>query len=66
MITTHANPDADALGSTLGLYHFLSEKGHRVTPTVPNSYPDFLNWMPGNKHVLNYEKAKNEGDTGTQ
>ena len=56
VITTHANPDADALGSSLGLYHFLQNKGHDVQVIVPNSYPDFISWMSGNGEVLNYEK----------
>ncbi|MEM6734907.1 MAG: DHH family phosphoesterase [Bacteroidota bacterium] len=62
VITTHANPDADALGSTLGMFQFLSELGHRVSSIVPNSYPDFLEWMPGREQVLNYEHTKEESD----
>lgn len=57
VITTHANPDADALGSSLGLHHFLVRLGHEVSTIVPNSYPDFLEWMPGNPLVINYEKS---------
>lgn len=56
VITTHANPDADALGSSLGLFHFLKNLEHEVSVIVPNSYPDFLEWMPGHKDVLDYEK----------
>lgn len=62
VITTHANPDADALGSSLGLHHFLIRMGHKVSTIVPNSYPDFLFWMPGHSMVLNYEKSKEESD----
>ena len=62
VITTHANPDADALGSALGLYHFLSHAGHDVQTIVPNSYPDFLEWMPGNEIVLNYEESREQSD----
>ena len=62
VITTHANPDADALGSSLGLHHFLVRLRHEVTTIVPNSYPDFLEWMSGNSLVINYEKSKNEAD----
>ena len=56
VIVTHANPDADALGSALGLFHFLKKAGHEVSPIVPNSYPEFLDWMPGNQEVINFEK----------
>ena len=51
-ITTHSNPDADALGSSLGLFHYLEAKGHDVTVITPTDYPDFLKWMPGNEKVI--------------
>jgi phosphoesterase RecJ-like protein len=52
LIMTHYNPDGDAIGSSLGLYHFLVDWGHQVDVVVPNSYPGFLQWMPGNERVL--------------
>ncbi|MEP0366750.1 MAG: bifunctional oligoribonuclease/PAP phosphatase NrnA [Cyclobacteriaceae bacterium] len=52
VITTHASPDADALGSSLGLYHFLHNRGHEVKVITPTSYPEFLCWMEGNDKVL--------------
>lgn len=54
-ITTHHKPDGDAIGSMLGLYHYLVKKGHTVTPVSPSEVPDFLMWMPGIENVLNYE-----------
>lgn len=54
-ITTHQKPDADAIGSTLGLYHYLKLKGHQPTVVVPNELPDFLHWMPGVDTILNFE-----------
>lgn len=51
VITMHASPDADALGSSLGLYHFLKNEGHSVQVVAPTEYPDFLRWMPGNNVV---------------
>ena len=56
VITTHANPDADALGSSLGLYHYLKKEGHDAHTVVPNSYPGFLEWMPENGKVINFEE----------
>ncbi|MGB3464570.1 MAG: bifunctional oligoribonuclease/PAP phosphatase NrnA [Cyclobacteriaceae bacterium] len=58
VITTHQNPDADALGSSLGLYNYLIKKGHQVTVITPTTYPDFLNWMKGNEHVLVYTEME--------
>lgn len=58
VILTHFKPDADALGSSLGLAGYLKKKGHRVKVITPSDYPDFLNWMPGNNDVLIYQKEK--------
>src|SRR4029450_12802465 len=55
IITTHHKPDGDAMGSSLALYHFLVQKGHRVQVITPSDYPDFLYWMPGNETVINFE-----------
>ena len=54
LITTHHKPDADALGSSLGLAGYLKKKGHQVTVITPSDYPAFLNWMEGNEDVLIY------------
>ncbi|WP_258102609.1 bifunctional oligoribonuclease/PAP phosphatase NrnA [Marinoscillum sp. MHG1-6] len=52
VITTHASPDADALGSSLGLYLFLKKNGHDVQVISPTEYPEFLFWMPGHDDVI--------------
>ncbi len=56
VIVTHFKPDADALGSSLGLAGFLKKKGHKVQVITPSDYPDFLSWMPGNNEVLALDK----------
>jgi len=56
IIVTHKSPDGDAIGSSLGLYNLLLKKGHQVTVIVPNEYPAFLHWLPGDEKVVNYEK----------
>ena len=53
-ITTHVKPDADALGSSLGLANYLLKKGHSVTVVTPTDYPSFLTWMKGNEDVLDF------------
>ena len=55
VITFHQKPDADAMGSALGLYHFLKQAGHTVTVISPTNWAGFLSWMPGCKKVLDYE-----------
>ena len=54
----HQKPDGDALGSSLGLYHFLVKMGHSVTVISPTNWPDFLTWLPGMKQVINYENQR--------
>lgn len=58
VIVPHKGPDGDAMGSTLGLMHFLRDKGHKVNVISPNDYPRFLKWLPGNDEVIIYEKDK--------
>lgn len=57
-IIPHRNPDGDAMGSTLGLYHFLLKNNHQAVVVSPNEFPDFLAWMPGSETVKIYEKDK--------
>lgn len=54
-ITTHKNPDGDAIGSSLALYEYLKLKKYHVNCIVPNSYPTFLAWLPGNEDILVFE-----------
>ncbi|HEY0298491.1 MAG TPA: bifunctional oligoribonuclease/PAP phosphatase NrnA [Arachidicoccus sp.] len=62
VITMHQKPDGDAMGSTLALYHFLKQFGHDVTVISPTNWANFLDWMPGVKDVLNYEKETGVSD----
>lgn len=56
-ITTHQNPDGDAMGSSLGLMHYLKKQGHDVKVVAPTPYADFLKWLPGNNEVIVYPFA---------
>lgn len=58
VITMHQKPDPDAMGSGLGLYHFLKLLGHSVTVISPTNWAGFLNWMPDCDKVLDYENYK--------
>ncbi len=60
VITTHQKPDGDAMGSSLGLYHFLTLLGHQVTVISPTNWAGFLNWMPGNDKVIDFEKEQHK------
>jgi bifunctional oligoribonuclease and PAP phosphatase NrnA len=63
VITTHQKPDADAMGSSLALYHFLNQFGHSVTVISPTNWATFLNWMPGCKTVLDFESPNDKANT---
>jgi phosphoesterase RecJ-like protein len=58
VITTHQKPDPDAMGSSLGLYHFLRQFKHEVTVISPTNWATWLNWMDGSSHVLDYESGR--------
>ena len=58
VIIPHRSPDGDAIGSTLGLYHFLLKNNQHPVVISPNEFPDFLAWMPGSEIVEIFEKDK--------
>jgi bifunctional oligoribonuclease and PAP phosphatase NrnA len=60
VITTHHKPDADALGSSLGLASFLTKKHHQVHVITPTDYPKFLHWMHGNDEVIVFNEGNEE------
>ena len=60
VITAHQKPDGDAMGSMLGLYHFLNQLGHDVTVISPTNWAAFLDWMPDVTQVIDFESNKKE------
>lgn len=61
VITTHRNPDGDAIGASLALYHYLNQFGHTVKVMAPSEYPDFLSWMPGAQDILIFDVHTEKG-----
>jgi bifunctional oligoribonuclease and PAP phosphatase NrnA len=55
-IIPHRNPDGDAMGATLGLFHILKQLHHHVVVMAPNEFPDFLAWLPDSEKVLLFER----------
>ena len=55
VITTHYKPDADAMGSSLGLKLFLEALGFHVNVVTPSDYATFLKWMKGNDQTIIFE-----------
>ncbi|OLY92710.1 phosphoesterase RecJ domain-containing protein [Cnuella takakiae] len=62
VVTMHQKPDADAMGSTLGLYHFLIQLGHDVQVISPTNWARWVDWMPGVANVLDYELHRSQAD----
>ncbi len=60
VIIPHKNPDGDAIGSTLGLWHYLLKVNQEATIISPNDYPKFLKWMPGSEQILNFERENSQ------
>ena len=60
VIIGHRNPDGDAVGSTLGLKHYLDKKGHHAQVVMPNEYPDFLHWIPGSETVYRFDRQNKQ------
>ncbi|NIJ51345.1 phosphoesterase RecJ-like protein [Dyadobacter arcticus] len=57
----HRDPDADALGSSLGWASYLTKKGHDVTVISPTEYAANLRWLAGMDQVLVFEKSSQQG-----
>jgi bifunctional oligoribonuclease and PAP phosphatase NrnA len=55
VIFSHVNPDGDAVGSAQGLYHYLKSTIPQVTVVLPNNFPAFLNWIPENEKILQFD-----------
>jgi phosphoesterase RecJ-like protein len=51
LIISHINPDGDAIGSQLALYHYLTSKGKKVWMMCPNNLQEFLKWMDGSDKI---------------
>ena len=62
VIIPHKNPDGDALGSCLGLKHFLDLMGHSCSVISPNDYPEFLEWIPGQEQIIKYNKSEEKSE----
>jgi phosphoesterase RecJ-like protein len=58
LITSHARPDGDAIGSVLGTGLALQNAGYQVQMVLSDSVPSALKFMPGSDQV----ETKSDGD----
>lgn len=47
LLGTHEHPDGDALGSTLALYHHLTNQGKEVVAFIPDEAAPLFEFLPG-------------------
>ena len=58
VVTTHMNPDGDALGSQLVMGRFLRDQGHEVHLINQDASPDNLHFLEGAADVAVYDEAQ--------
>ncbi|HNQ83806.1 MAG TPA: DHH family phosphoesterase, partial [Bacteroidales bacterium] len=58
VVTSHHNPDGDAIGSVIAMVKLLEKRVPQVTGIVPNDFPDFLKWMPGADRIVIYNQLE--------
>lgn len=58
VITSHQNPDGDAVGSLLGLYHILNNQKKNCICVLPDNFSSFLSWMPGSDKIIFHDSNK--------
>jgi len=58
LLICHINPDGDAIGSQLALYHYLKARGRNVDLMAPNYLQEFLKWMDGADKVNIFIKER--------
>lgn len=62
VITSHRNPDGDALGSSLALQLFLKQLNHTTSVVLPSEYPAFVAWMEGCNEILIHDSTPELAD----
>lgn len=60
VVTSHINPDGDAIGSEMGLAHFLRQVGKKVVVMNSTDTPDVLRFLAADDEIRVY------GEAGTQ
>lgn len=62
LIISHINPDGDAIGAQLALYHYLKSINKTAGLIAPNYLQEFLKWLEGSGEIIvfiqNRKKAR--------
>ena len=54
LILTHLNPDGDAIGSLLAVWHMLHNCGKRALAIALPPIPVYCSWLPGADQIIQY------------
>lgn len=60
VITAHVNPDGDAIGSELALFHLLKAKGKDVTVINSSPLPVTYDFLKGSNDILEYNPDRDD------
>jgi phosphoesterase RecJ-like protein len=60
VIIPHKNPDGDAIGSSLGFYHYLKSRNKDCSIVVNDAVPEFLKFLPDSDRILVYEQQEEQ------
>lgn len=60
----HMNPDGDAVGSSMAIYHLLVQMGHQVSVIVPNDFPIFLKYLPDVDKIIYFDRSETHREKG--
>ncbi len=58
LLLTHVNPDGDAIGSILGVWHSLRASGKHAIALASSSIPEYVRALPGIEAVQVYESGQ--------
>lgn len=60
VVTSHYNPDGDAIGAALAMTLMLQKMGKKVVAMIPNDYPAFLKWMRGSNDIFVFRQNESK------
>ena len=58
LISTHINPDGDAIGSTMALYHFLKELGKEVCVINHSPTPKYYKFLDPESTIIKFSESE--------
>lgn len=62
LITAHVNPDGDALGSSLAMYHLLRQMGKEVQVLIDDDIPEAFGFLPDINVIQKPEEERYQAD----